>query len=607
MPYALVAIAWSVAGCSDASQGREVVPRYMLAVDAYEGTVQERPEWKRPPPPLFPLPLSVESRDLLQALERSDEEATRLALQAGASPDARGVDGRPALVVAAERGLPGAVRMLLAAGARPHALAPNGRSAFMSAALNGDERTVQAFVTRLSGDATILWERERGRALQYASQRGHTRVVRALLASGTSPDARAPDAWHPSALAAAAFEGYLDIVTLLVEAGASKERRCEGLAAAAMGGQAPSLQYLYDSQAPLADWLLALVLAQSAWAGSVEATRFLLERGADPNAGGIAEQGYRSGPTHPDRHQRPLHEAVRMKYAPVVEVLLAYGARVTAEDLSRAVATGQTDAALLLLQHGGKGYADRFGNEPLRSASALGDTAMVRLLLDAGAPVDGDSSGAPIALAAQRGHHDVARLLLQRGANPIAVFGRPSGDGRGWSALGSAVYNEDAEMLRLLVAGARAEGASEAERVMDLTSAFAIALQGSQGPTSETEFLLEAGADPTMRPPLGGTMLTVLIRAATPEMVDYLLALGVDPNVPSDLGWPPLYEAVYMEDSAMVRSLVRGGADPTPCIQGARVSLLERAKRSGNSEVVAALHEYGADRAGWEEEGCPAD
>jgi len=60
-----------------------------------------------------------------------------------------------------------------------------------------------------------------------------------------------------------------------------------------------------------------------------------------------------------------------------------------------------------------------FGNQPLKIVVTWGDADAVALLLDAGAPIDVQHEDGDTALhhALQMGHFEVARLLINRGAD----------------------------------------------------------------------------------------------------------------------------------------------------------------------------------------------
>ena len=86
---------------------------------------------------------------------------------------------------------------------------------------------------------------------------------------------------------------------------------------------------------------------------------------------------------------------------------------------------------------------------PLYYAASYGLTFVVQFLLDAGADTEvhaGRGGATPINIASFRGHFDVVKLLLERGANPHAVdiYGSER------SAIEWAMYNGHKEVFKLL-------------------------------------------------------------------------------------------------------------------------------------------------------------
>jgi len=90
------------------------------------------------------------------------------------------------------------------------------------------------------------------------------------------------------------------------------------------------------------------------------------------------------------------------------------------------------------------------GFTALHFPAFFGGVACVRVLLERGADVDahgrGWMTGTPLNSAAAGRHVDVARLLLEHGADPNAR------QGSGWTPLHSAAHNGDPDMVSLLLA-----------------------------------------------------------------------------------------------------------------------------------------------------------
>lgn len=97
--------------------------------------------------------------------------------------------------------------------------------------------------------------------------------------------------------------------------------------------------------------------------------------------------------------------------------------------------------------------ADDRGAE-LHAAASRGDVAAVKALLDAGVPVDSPSEYGATALsfASDKGHAEVVKLLLERGAKPEVTDSFYESTPMTWAA-----YNGHAEVVKLLI-GAGVDG-----------------------------------------------------------------------------------------------------------------------------------------------------
>lgn len=251
-----------------------------------------------------------------------------------------------------------------------------------------------------------------------AADAGCAALARTVLAAGASVEAR--DRFGNMPLAHAARAGQAEVVAVLLDAHAAIEaRNVDGSTA----------------------------LLQAAELGRTEAGRVLLEHGADANAAG------RSGAT-------PLIAAAFAGDAELGGLLLRHGADPLARNstgkpaIVYAAARG-ADTLVAALLDGGIDANARYANQltVLMWAAGHVDDAppvpaarLVTLLLDRGAHVDDqdDRGRTALMIAAERGHADIARLLLARGASPRVT------DRDGHSAADLAV---DATLRELLSRG----------------------------------------------------------------------------------------------------------------------------------------------------------
>lgn len=180
------------------------------------------------------------------------------------------------------------------------------------------------------------------------------------------------------------------------------------------------------------------------FAGKPAALRAMLLAGADPNRRN--RRGY-----------NPLAQAAMEGNAEMVTMILAAGAFVedsgsrNLSPLGIAAFKGRAEAARVLIAAGASVRGLPKKDQPLLQAANHDQAELVRLLLDAGAPIDSRNGRGATALhwAAEAGALKAASTLLDAGANPKLK------DRRGLTALdyaGRAETNKD-EMLALLKRG----------------------------------------------------------------------------------------------------------------------------------------------------------
>jgi ankyrin repeat protein len=186
----------------------------------------------------------------------------------------------------------------------------------------------------------------------------------------------------------------------------------------------------------------------------------------------------------------------------------------------------------------------RFDHERLGLPRELpGTGAVVKALIAAGAPIDGDveDNETPLITAASYGDAEVARVLIDAGADVNARSREGSGELAGLSALmHAAVFGMTDVLDALVAAGAKPDGIESAAAAGDVS--------GWLDDRSPQDARIRA-----------------LVMAADHQrlvVIDQLLDAGTPIDASDDYGRQPLRIAAERERSASVEHLLARGADP---------------------------------------------
>ncbi|XP_014671481.1 PREDICTED: ankyrin-1-like [Priapulus caudatus] len=446
-------------------------------------------------------------------------------------------------------------------GRTPFMLAYETASADVAAALQDNGADLRACY---HGDGTMLHPAVAGgneRVLSPACS-GHLDIVRLLLEAGANPNvadtesgatplmkavSKGEEAYGQTSLYHAARFGRLDILRLLLEAGA------DGNAADSYGVTSLHIAACYRQ---------------------LHIVRLLLEAGADPN---VAET---------NRGETPLMRAVEEDREMMERILLSHGVDANTADsqgetsLYHAACSGQLDIVNLLLEAGADpNVADSYGRTTLYRASCFGRLDIVRLLLETGANpnvAETRNGATPLMMAVKDGEEAVVRMLLSHGADANAA------DSQGRNSLYYAAFSGWLDIVRLLL-----------EAGADPTSLYhaACLVRMDIG-----RLLLEAGADPNVAKTNSRAMpLMMAVNKGDEAVVRMLLSHGADANAADSYGQTTLYQAACFDRLDIVRLLLEAGADPNVAQNMSEKMPLMMAVNKGKEAVVQMLLSHGAD------------
>jgi ankyrin repeat protein len=456
------------------------------------------------------------------------------------------------LIDAAESGNRAAALQLLAKGANPNTPGPDGTTAVMWAAANDDVDLVRALI---KAGADVKLKNQFGTsALTEAAIIGSAPIIDALLKAGADPNTKNPEGETP--LLAVARSGKVEAAKLLLDAGADINAKEN------WGGQSAVMWAAAQSQPDM--------------------IKFLASRGAALDERGVIRQWERKVITEPrpkDLNKggfTPLIYAAREGCVACAEHLLAAGADPDVADpdgvtpLNMALMNLHFDFAATMIKGGADlNKWDLFGRSPVYMAADVSTL-----------PVQGN--GAVIVIPSEDTHTalDVARLLLEKGANPnIQLKRRPpyrnvpqdrGGDGilaQGATPLLRAARAGDAKFVELLLKHGALVDLPSKEGVTPLMAAAGVEFgmrvtrgrnRTDEGVLATMKLLVAAGANVNAR------MVTEPRAPAVTSTIGYRGGVRRGSQMPSPFAVPhqtALHGAAERGLNPFVEFLVANGAD----------------------------------------------
>jgi ankyrin repeat protein len=270
-----------------------------------------------------------------------------------------------------------------------------------------------------------------GSALEEAVRQCDIEVVQILLDAAN--DIRETASRFGSSLQIAIDNGYKDLITALLAAGADPNARDDNntatLISASSAGNQELVRMLLGAGADV-NISNGNALCRASAFGHEEVVRVLIEAGADVDM--------------KCNRQTAIEVALHHGHMKIVEMLLNAGVHVDGQDhLWYASYAGSEEIVRVLIESGADVNTKCNGTTALETASRGGHAKIVKILLDAGADVNGEDGWA-LHSASSEGYEDVVRILLDAGAAVnLKLFGK--------TALTAALHRGHMKIVQMLL------------------------------------------------------------------------------------------------------------------------------------------------------------
>jgi ankyrin repeat protein len=358
-------------------------------------------------------------------------------------------------------------------------------------------------------------------------------------------------------------------------------------------------QEIYDESPGSMD----LPVIRAIYSGDPKAVHKLLAQGLDVNSV-ILDKAR--------RNRTALYFATKRGSVTFVQLLLDYGAACADFELHEAVIGDRVDIAKLYIAHGANIHTPNPFWNYYAVFKHVKSIEMAKVFIEAGQTQDKINGGLmgfydhsheesleivefflqhgaqfngpdyfPLAKILRRQHVNVARLLLEKGA-----------DVHGWDKYGGclceAVKSSNGDAVRLLLNYKANVNVLKDDGTSALIVAAGCSFDGI------VSLLLDHGADIENCTKNGVRALHALTRAGDLETVPILLQRGAAPNVQMSDGRTPLHIAVKTGQIAMTALLLENGADPK-LVDSEGMAAQQPASKSHQSGTEAVLQKVTGD------------
>ena len=556
-----------------------------------------------------------EKTPLMFAAEFNEVDVVEFLIQRGASLEVTDRGSMTPFLHAVSGGRMQNVKRLVELGANVLKKTRRGMSAIHVAAGQGNKDAVFFLLERgASADQQGFYGLT---PLMLAARKGCLDTVKLLLSKGANLNGCTQGGDTP--LLFAAKENHTDLVKFLFKKKANLfAKKSYGETVLHLATQLDLVSFLCDQGANIhaKDGWGKTPLHAAAAKGQSDTVRFLLERGADINSSD-------------DRGHTALYYAILEEHASTAKVLIESGCEVKlilkgghfvdeGEVLEAAARKGFSCILKLLLDKGVPVDALSRYETPLIVAARAGHCEVVNVLLDHGANINGfrfrnfksekheivydkgrDGEGSdnekeepelantqtPLYCALEAGRGEVARLLIERGADTSD----PSGNTSSLPEL--AATRGLSDVFHLLTK----EKSFDFNKINDDGETL-LTFAATSGKFDSVKFLLDNGAEVNVKNLSGDTALSCAVRSrAAPvlEIVRLLLAHGAAVNTKNDHCETPLLIAAHRNADKVANLLIEHGCDTTSKNLGS-FSALHSAAFYNNGKLIEKLLQHGA-------------
>lgn len=565
---------------------------------------------------------SNQIHELFAAIQKSDVEQVKWLIAAGVALDRKDADGRTALTLASSIGDQEIVQLLILAGAKvnlepePLVFNPQISSTALPGGQNLGDLIAQAtaeapeeaknfyagfmsFMGALSNHSAQLCndgmddesinkeqaietddsenyedeedEETASTPLGAAVLEGDINIVRMLLEAGADPN---PSVWYETpVLVEAVRKGQIEIVQVLIAAGANVNRGLDELPlhTAAEEGYLEIVRLLLEAGANVEgheeDGWTALMDASSA--GHLSIVQLLVEQGADVNA-------WSQGETSLMLAARGVHrEVYEFLYPLVSDEIRAIGDRDAEQEMSKTIRR--------------RAREENKDVEKLVDLAMYGNLKQVQQLIANGVDVNAIAAcnRTALSLAIQGGKIPVIQALLDAGADPNLPDETDDGLAAAsplMQAASTFFATNRGDMVRLLIQS----GANLNQQDSEGRTALMHALGYSDMDVIET--LIKAGVDLDIQDNEGNTALMQVELSKSTKLVDLLKQAGASHKGLKEV---ELLQAIERGDTDRVKVLLQEKLNLNARL--GQITMLCQAAREGHLEIAKLLIEAGAD------------